>query len=113
LKIVRSRFGTILAAVYLTAAVVVMYLVYGCTRQGILPCDLPLGLVILPAIPLLSLLNYLGVREISFTTPGPYVLDLSLILLSVLFCAAVLYIIGAVLELGYRLVARRVRNLRS
>jgi hypothetical protein len=51
LGIFRSRFGIILAALYLTVAAVVTYHVYRCTRQGFLPCDLPLGLVILPAFP--------------------------------------------------------------
>jgi len=73
LGIFRSRLGIILAALYLSVAAVVIYHVYGCMRQGFLPCDLPLGLVILPAIPLLLLLNYIGVRESSFTSPGPYV----------------------------------------
>ena len=108
----RSRFGIILAAVYLTVAAVVMYRVYSCTRQGFLPCDLPLGLVIVPAVPLLLLLNYIGVREPSFASPGPYGLDLSLIVPSVLFCAVVAYIIGAGLERGYRFVTKRDKNLR-
>ncbi|HKR60206.1 MAG TPA: hypothetical protein VJS64_10775 [Pyrinomonadaceae bacterium] len=110
MRIFRSRFGIILAALYLTVAAVVTYQVYGCTREGFLPCDLPLGLVILPATPLLLLLDYIGVREPSLASPGPYVLDLSLILLSVLFCAAVAYLIGAGLELGYRFVTKRGKN---
>ena len=112
MRIFGSRFGIILAVVYLTVATVVIYHVYGCTRQGFLPCDLSLGLVILPAVPLLLLLDYIGVREPSFTSPGPYVLDLSLILPSVLFCAVVAYIIGAGLERGYRVVTKRGKNQR-
>ena len=112
MRIFRSRFGIILAAVYLTVAAVVIYQVYGCTREGFLPCDLPLGLVILPAVPLLLLLNYVGVREPSFASPGPHVLDLSLILPSVLFCAVVVYIVGAGLELGYRFVIKRGKSRR-
>ena len=112
MRIFRSRFGIILAVVYLTVAAVVIYQVCGCTRQGFLPCDLPLGLVILPAVPLLLLLNYIGVHEPSFTSPGPYVLDLSLILPSVLFCTVVAYIIGAGLERGYHFVTKRGKNLR-
>ena len=112
MRFFRSRFGIILAVGYLTVAAVVIYQVYGCTRQGFLPCDLPLGLVILPAVPLLLLLNYIGVREPSFISPGPYVFDLSLILPSVLFCAVVAYIIGAGLERGYRFVTERGKNPR-
>ena len=112
MRIVRSRFGFILAVMYLTVAAVVMYQVYGCRRQGFMPCDLSLGLVILPTFPLLLLLDYIGVREPSFTSPGPYVLDLSLILSSVLFCAVVAYIIGAGLEWGYRFVTKRGKHPR-
>jgi len=108
LRIYRSRLGVILAALYLSVSGLVTYWVYGCTREGYLPCDLPLGLVILPAIPILELLHKVGVRYPSVGSPGPHAFDLCLVILSVLFCAVLAYTLGAVLDLGYRFVKRRI-----
>ena len=106
MRIYRSWLGIILAALYLIVSGLVTYQVYGCTKIGYLPCDLPLGLVILPAVPILELFHKAGVRYPSFVSPGPYPFDVSLILPSVLLCAVLAYVVGAALEPGCRFVKK-------
>ena len=108
MRVYRSQLGIILAVLYFLIAAVVTYRVYGCVRQGFLPCDFPLVAVILPAVPILELLHYVGVRYPSLSDPGPYPRDVTLILLCFMFCVVLIYFLGAGLELGYRFVIKRL-----
>ena len=108
--IFRSRVGLVFAASYIVVGAIVTVYVTGCIRQGILPCDLPLGLVLLPAIPIMMLLEKLGVESPSFQHPGPYPSDVFFILLYLLFCSVLFYFIGFVFEQAYGLVRRLFRK---
>jgi hypothetical protein len=107
LKTYRSRFGLILAALYLIMAAVVIDQVYGCTDSSYVGCDLPLALVVLPALPMMLLLDKMGIWTVRFSSPGPHATDVILVILSVLFSVVIVYLVGLGLEMRRRLVRRR------
>jgi len=107
MRIHQSRLGFALAALYFALVAVVAHDVYGCTNHSFpLVCDFPLGLVILPALPL----SGLGLGEPSFRSPGPGAADVALLCVYAGFCAALVYLVGYAVERAYRGVRARLRG---
>lgn len=76
MRIYQSRLGLALAALYAALVAKVAYDAYGCTNHSFpLVCDFPLGVVVLPALPL----SGLGLGEPAFRSPGPGASDIALL----------------------------------
>lgn len=111
MRIHQSRLGGALAALYLVLVAVVAYEVSGCTNHSFpLVCDFTLALVILPALPLMALLDSFGVGEPVFRSPGPGASDVALLLLYAGVCAVLIYLVGYGVERAYRRVRARFRG---
>lgn len=107
MRIYQSRLGGALAALYLGLVAVVAYDVAGCTNHSFpLVCDFPLGLAVLPALPL----SGLGVGEPAFRSPGPGASDIALLCLYAGLCAALVYLVGYGVERAYRHVRAKFRR---
>lgn len=101
MRIYQSRLGLALAALYAALVAKVAYDAYGCTSHSFpLVCDFPLGVVVLPALPL----SGLGLGEPAFRSPGPGASDIALLCLYAGFCAALVYLLGYGAERAYRRV---------
>jgi hypothetical protein len=99
MKIYRSWLGAILAALYLLAAVLIAYDAYRCSGGSFpLSCDFLLAFIIFPVMPLLALLDLIGVAEPHLRSPGPYASDLLMVTLYIMICAALIYLLGYSIE---------------
>jgi hypothetical protein len=106
-KIYQSKLGGALAVLYLGLVATVAYDVAGCANHSFpLVCDFPLGLAVLPALPL----SGLGLPEPAFRSPGPRAPDIALLCLYAGLCAALVYLVGYGVERAYRRVRARFRR---
>ena len=106
----RSLLGAILAALYILVAAIIAYDAYGCSGGNFpFPCDFLLALVIFPLLPLVALLEQIGVGEPSFNSPGPHADDMAMMTLYVLLCATLLYLLGYGIEKLFRHLKPRIR----
>ena len=109
----RSWIGLTLVAIYLIGSAIIIYQVYGCKESAFLGCDFSLVLLILPAAPLLVVLEKLGlhIADPHFRYPGPHASDVGLLALYMLVSAVFIYLAGLALGWIYGLLRKAVRHI--